>query len=176
MPWRPGRCRPARLLSMLCLPLRLGGRHLSFEPSTRVPSPPGAILRPEDCSNVPCPRKQKFYLPFVAKPQLETPWIRYKFVVSQLHRFCVSAGSIHWAASPSDGVTRASRGFLSLKLMYQRSTGASRDVISGFADSYWETAHPADARCSTRSMWLSKMENFEPKNYASESQAFQCLG
>ncbi len=60
------------------------------------------ILKPEDTPEVPDPRKQKFYRSFVAKLQVQfaATWVRFDiaFAVSQLARFCASAGSSHWAA------------------------------------------------------------------------------
>jgi hypothetical protein len=66
----------------------------------RVPFSPGVVLRPEDSPTLPDPSKQKFYRSFVAKLQFAASWIRFdiSFAVSQLARFCASAGSTHWAA------------------------------------------------------------------------------
>ena len=66
----------------------------------RNPFSPGVILRPEDSPILPDPSKQKFYRSFVAKLQFAASWIRFdiSFAVSQLARFCASAGSTHWAA------------------------------------------------------------------------------
>ncbi len=63
----------------------------------RVPFSPGVILRPEDSPTLPDPSKQKFYRSFVAKLQFAASWIRFdiSFAVSQLARFCASAGSTH---------------------------------------------------------------------------------
>ncbi len=58
------------------------------------------VLGPEDTPDLPDPRKQKFYCSFVAKLQFAATWVRFDitFAVSQLARFCASAGSSHWAA------------------------------------------------------------------------------
>ena len=53
------------------------------------PEPSPAILRPEDCPEVPDPLKQKYYRSYVAKLQLAASWIRFDipFVVLQLAWF-----------------------------------------------------------------------------------------
>ncbi len=66
----------------------------------KVPIAPNVILKPDDTPEVPDPSKQKFYRYFVAKLQFAATWVRFDiaFAVSQLARFCASAGSSHWAA------------------------------------------------------------------------------
>jgi hypothetical protein len=55
---------------------------------------PNVVLRPEDTPDLQDPRKQKFYSSFVAKLQFAATWVRFDiaFSVSQLARFCASAG------------------------------------------------------------------------------------
>ncbi len=59
-----------------------------------VPIAPNVVLRPEDTPDLPDPRKQKFYRSFVANFQFAATWVRFDiaFAVSQLARFCASAG------------------------------------------------------------------------------------
>ncbi len=66
----------------------------------KVPITPNVVLKPEDTTGLPDPRKQKFYRSFVAKNQFVATWVRFDvaFAVSQLAWFCESAGSSHWAA------------------------------------------------------------------------------
>jgi hypothetical protein len=58
------------------------------------PISPGVILNPEDVPELPDQRKQKYYRSFVAKLQFAATWVRIDiaFTVSQLARFCASAG------------------------------------------------------------------------------------
>jgi hypothetical protein len=55
----------------------------------KVPIAPNVILRPEDTTDLPGPRQQKFYSSFVAKLQFAATWVRFDiaFAVSQLARF-----------------------------------------------------------------------------------------
>jgi hypothetical protein len=131
----------------------------------RVPISPGVILRSEDCPEVPDPLKQKYYRSFVANIQFATSWIRFdiSFVVSQLARFCASAGTTQWAALHH--LMEYLEGFPSLKLTYRRRTGAMRDLLSGFAESDW--GNSSSRRSTTGNlmlynkapiMWKSKMQ------------------
>jgi hypothetical protein len=63
-----------------------------------VPIAPSVILKPKDTPELLDPSRQKFNSSFVAKLQLAATWVRFDFAVSQLARFCASAGSSHWAA------------------------------------------------------------------------------
>ena len=66
----------------------------------KVPISQGVVFKAEDIPDSPDPRKQKQYRSFVAKLQFAATWIRFdiSFVVSQLARFCASAGEAQWAA------------------------------------------------------------------------------
>ncbi len=97
---------------------------------------PGLVLKNEDCTITPDPRKQKYYRSFIAKLQFAASWIRFDtcFAVSTLARFCASAGPSHWAALHH--LMENLEGFPSLKLTYRRRTGVD-DGLSGFSDSDW---------------------------------------
>jgi hypothetical protein len=131
----------------------------------RVPMNPGVVLRPEDCPAIPDPHKQKFYRSFVAKLQFAATWIRFDiaYPVSQLARFCASAGTQQWSALHH--LMEYLEGFSSLQLIYRLRKGASRDLLTGYADSDWGNS---SSRRSTSGnlmlynkspiMWRSKMQ------------------
>ena len=131
----------------------------------RVPMNPGLVLHPEDCPAVPDPHRQKFYRSFVAKLQFAATWIRFDiaYPVSQLARFCAAAGSSQWAALHH--LMEYLEGFSSLQLTYRRRTGASIDLLTGYADADWGNS---SSRRSTSGnlmlynkspiMWRSKMQ------------------
>ncbi len=102
-----------------------------------VPFSPGVIFRPEDSSTLLDRSKQKFYMSFVAKLQFAASWIRFdiSFAVSQLARFCVSAGSTHWAALHH--LMEYFEGLPSFKTTYRRRIKHNQDLLSGYADSDW---------------------------------------
>ena len=62
----------------------------------KVPNSPGVVFKAEDIPEPECPdpHRQKKYRSFFAKLQFAATWIRFdiSFVVSQLARFCASAG------------------------------------------------------------------------------------
>ena len=95
----------------------------------KVPIAPNVILKPD-------PRKQKFYRSFVAKLQFAATRVRFDiaFAVSQLARFCASAGSSHWAALHH--LMEYLAGAPSFKITYRRSKGSS-NLLSGYADPDW---------------------------------------
>ena len=66
----------------------------------KVPISPGVVLHLDQVPAVPDKLKQKHYRSFVAKLQFAATWIRMdiSFTVSQLARFCASAGTAQWAA------------------------------------------------------------------------------
>jgi hypothetical protein len=66
----------------------------------KVPISPGVAFKAEDVPELPYPLKQKYYSSFVAKLQFAATWIWFdiSFAVSQLARFCSSAGTAQWAA------------------------------------------------------------------------------
>jgi hypothetical protein len=131
----------------------------------RVPFSPGVVLRPEDSPPIPDPSKQKFYRSFVAKLQFAASWIRFdiSFAVSQLARFCASAGSTHWAALHH--LMEYIEGLPSFKITYRRRVTHNQDLLSGYADSDWGNS---SSRRSTSGnlmlynqapiMWRSKMQ------------------
>ncbi len=96
---------------------------------------PGVVLLPEDCPAIPDPHKEKFYRSFVAKLQFAATWIRFDiaYPVSQLARFCASAGTQQWSALHH--LMEYLEGFSSLQLIYRLCKGASRDLPTGYADS-----------------------------------------
>ena len=55
----------------------------------RVPMSPGVVLDNEDCPDVPDPRKQKYYLSFIAKLQFAASWVRFDILIlcHRLHDF-----------------------------------------------------------------------------------------
>ncbi len=66
----------------------------------KVPISPGVVPHPEQAQAVPDKHKQKYYRSFVAKLQFAATWVwmDISFTVSQLARFCASAGAAQWAA------------------------------------------------------------------------------
>ena len=101
-----------------------------------LPIQQGVILTSDDCPILPDPGKQKHYRSFVAKLQFAATWIRFdiSFAVSQMARFCASAGSSHWAALHH--LMEYLEGHPSMKITYRRRNGIS-DGLSGYADSDW---------------------------------------
>ncbi len=75
----------------------------------------------------------------MAKLQFAASWTRthfdISFVVSELAWFCASVGTPQWPALHH--VMEYLKGFPSLKLINRRRVGATRDLCSGIADSYW---------------------------------------
>ena len=119
--------------------------------SKRVPFSPGVILRPEDSPTLPDPSKQKFYRSFVAKLQFAASWIRFDipFAVSQLARFCASAGSTHWAALHH--LMEYIEGLPSFKITYRRRVTHNQDLLSGYADSDW--GNSSSRRSTSGMIW-----------------------
>ena len=66
----------------------------------QVQMQPGITLELGDCPESSDPVKQKIFRSFAAKLQFAASWVRcdIAFTVSQLARFCASAGPSHWAA------------------------------------------------------------------------------
>jgi hypothetical protein len=95
----------------------------------KVPISPGVILNPEDVPELPDQRKQKYYRSFVAKLQLAATWVRIDiaFTVSQLARFCASAGVSQWAALHH--LMEYLEGNPSFKITYRRS-GRQSNLLS----------------------------------------------
>ena len=87
----------------------------------KVPISPGVILDPTDVPVLPDPRKQKYYRSFVAKLQFAATWVRIDitYTVSQLARFCASAGASQWAALHH--LMEYLEGNPSFKITYRRS-------------------------------------------------------
>ncbi len=61
----------------------------------KVPISPGVAFKAEDVPELSDQLKQKYYRSFVAKLQFAATWIQFdiSFAVSQLARFCASAGT-----------------------------------------------------------------------------------
>ncbi len=114
----------------------------------QVPSQPGLLLTRDDCPIVADLIKQRFYRSMVAKLQFAATWIRFdiSFSVSQLARFCASAGPSHWNA------LHVLMGYLaaypSFKLTYRK---CSQGLI-GFADSDW--ANSVSRHSTTGNLFL----------------------
>jgi hypothetical protein len=100
----------------------------------------------------------------VAKLQFAASWIRFdiSFTVSQVARFCASAGASQWAALHH--LMEYLEGLPSMHITYRRRQ-PSGDLLSGFADSDWVKS---ESRRSTSGnmlmyngapvMWCSKMQ------------------
>ena len=60
----------------------------------KVPISQGVAFKAEDAPELPDPLRQKYYRSFVAKLQFAAKWILFdiSFAVSQLARYCASAG------------------------------------------------------------------------------------
>ena len=74
----------------------------------KVPISPGVAFKAEDAPELPDPLKQKYYRSFVANLQFAATWVRFdiSFAVSQLARYCASAGhSSMGGAPPSDEIS-----------------------------------------------------------------------
>ena len=95
-----------------------------------------ARFKPEDASELPDPLKQKYYRSFVAKLQFAATWIRFdiSFAVSQLARYCASAGTPQWAALHH--LMEYMSNHLSVKITYRRGAKLV-DFLSGYADADW---------------------------------------
>jgi hypothetical protein len=131
----------------------------------RVPIQLGVILRQEDSPTLPDPSKQKFYRLFVAKLQFAASWIRFdiSFAVSQVARFCASAGATHWAALHH--LMEYVEGLPSFKVTYRRRIEHLQELLTGYADSDWGNS---SSRRSTSGnlmlynqapiMWHSKLQ------------------
>ncbi len=83
-------------------------------------------------SQVPDPPKPRYYRSSVAKLQFASSWIRFdiSLVVSQLARFCASAGASHWSAIPH--LMEYLEGFPCLELTYppyRRSRRATSRIV-----------------------------------------------
>ncbi len=153
----------------------------------KVPISPGVILNPEDVPELPDQRKQKYYRSFVAKLQFAATWvcIDIEFTVSQLARFCASAGVLQWAALHH--LMEYLEGNPSFKITYQRRDGQS-NLLSGYADSDWGNS---SSRRSTsgklmlynklRISWKSKMQKTtalstaEAEYYSASTAAMEVL-
>ena len=130
----------------------------------KVPISPGVVLHPDQVPAVPDKLKQKHYRSFVAKLQFAATWIRMNisFTVSQLARFCASAGTAQSAALHH--LMEYLEGNPSFKITYRRSYGKT-NLLSGYADSDWGNS---SSRRSTSGMimlynkspisWKSKMQ------------------
>ena len=134
-------------------------------------------------------QKPEYYRSFVAKLQFAATWVRIDiaFTVSQLARFCASAGVSQWAALHH--LMEYLEGNPSFKITYRLSGGKS-NLLSGYADSDWGNS---SSRRSTSGMlmlynklpisWKSKMQKTtalstaEAKYYSASTAAMEvwCL-
>jgi hypothetical protein len=130
----------------------------------RIPIQPGLILTQEDSPIAPEKRKQKFYRSFVAKLQIAASWVRFdiSYAVTQLARFCASAGSTRWAALHH--LMEYLEHVPSFKLTYRRRSERSNG-LSGYCDSDW--ANSVSRRSTTGNLfhyngtpisWRSKLQ------------------
>jgi hypothetical protein len=125
---------------------------------------PGVAYKAQDIPELPDQTKQKYYSSFVAKLQFVATWILFEnsFAVSQLARFCASAGSEQWSALYH--LMEYLAAHPSFKIKYHRGTKLI-DLLSGYANADWGN------RSSSRStsgmvmlynkspiMWKSKMQ------------------
>ena len=122
------------------------------------------MFKADDIPDSPDPRKQKQYRSFVAKLQFAATWIRFdiSFVLSQLARFCASAGEAQLAALHH--LMEYLAAHPSFKIKY-RSGMKLVDLLSGYADADWGNS---SSRRSTSGiimlynkspiMWKSKMQ------------------
>ena len=130
----------------------------------KVPISQGVVFKAEDIPDSPDPRKQKQYRSFVAKHQFAATWIRFdiSFVVSQLARFCASAGEAQWAALHH--LMEYLAAHPSFKIKYRIGMKLV-DLLFGYADADWGNS---SSRRSTSGMimlynkspimWKSKMQ------------------
>jgi hypothetical protein len=130
----------------------------------KVPISPGVVFKPEDVPKLPDPLKQKHYRSFVVKLQFAATWIRFdiSFAVSQLARFCASAGTAQWSALHH--LMEYLAAHPSFKIKYHRGVKLM-DLLSGYADADWGNS---SSRRSTSGMvmlynkspimWKSKMQ------------------
>jgi hypothetical protein len=116
----------------------------------KMPISPGVVLDPEDVPVLLDPHKQKYYWSFVAKLQFAATWvlIDIAFTVSQLARFCKSAGALQWVALHH--LMEYLEGNASFKSTCRRSED-SPNLLSGYADSDWGNSH---SRRSTSGMLM----------------------
>ncbi len=130
----------------------------------KVPIAPNVVLRPEDTPDLQDPCKQKFYSSFVAKLQFAATWVRFNiaFAVSQLARFCSSAGPSHWAAPHH--LMEYLAGTPSFKITYRRSKDRS-NLLSGHANADWGNSCSLQSTSGTLMlynkapiMWKLKMQ------------------
>jgi hypothetical protein len=98
--------------------------------------PLGVAFKAQDVTELPNPLKQKYYCSFVAKLQFEATRIRFdiSFTVSQLARFCASAGTAQWAALHH--LMEYLSYHSSFKVIYSRGMKLV-DLLSGYADADW---------------------------------------
>ena len=129
----------------------------------KVPISPGVILHPDQVPAVPDKLKQKYYRSFVAT------WIRMdiSFTVSQLARFCASAGTAQWAAIHH--LLEYLEGNPSFKITNRRSYGKT-NLLSDYAYSDWGNS---SSRQSTSGMIM--LYNKSPISWKSKIQKTTAL-
>ena len=106
----------------------------------KVPISLGVLvaIKAEDAPELPDPLKQKYYRLFVAKLQFAATWIRFdiSFAVSQMARYCASAGTAQWAALHH--LLEYLSNHLSFKITSSYRRGVKLvDLLSGYADADW---------------------------------------
>ncbi len=99
---------------------------------------PGNNLRAADSPNTPDSRLQTHYRSMVATLQFAASWVSFNLAcaVSQLARFCVSAGLTHHAALHH--LMECLVSYPSFKLEYSKKS-CNRMGLDGFCDSDWGT-------------------------------------
>ncbi len=104
----------------------------------KVPISPGVAIKAEEVPELPNPTKQKYYRSFVVKLQFAATWIQFdiSFAVSQLARFCESAGFklAQWAALHH--LMECLAAHPSFKIKYHRGTKLI-DLLSRYVDADW---------------------------------------
>ena len=102
----------------------------------KVQISPGVAFETEDAPELPDPLKQKYCRSFVAKLQFAATWILFDilFAVSQLARYCASAGTAQWAALHH--LMEYLSIHLSFKITCRRGVKLV-DLISGYVDADW---------------------------------------
>ena len=141
------------------------------EDSKKVPLSPGVAFKAEDAPGLPNQLKQKYYGSVLAKLQFAATWIWFdiSFVVSQLARFCASAGPAQWATLHH--LMEYLAAHPSFKIRY-RSDMKLVDLLSGIADADWGNS---SSRRSTSGMPVVMLYNKLPIMWKSKTQKTTAL-
>ncbi len=137
----------------------------------KVPISPGVAFKAEDILELPDPLRQKYYHSFGGKLQFAVTWIRFdiSFAVSQLARFCASAGSAQWAALHH--LMEYLSNHSSFKIIYCRGMRLV-DLLSGYADADWGNS---SSRRSTSESGMVMLYNKSPIMWKSKMQKTTAL-